>query len=278
MHKPAPIIVIDRFPELLNALIDLLRGLTPAEWERPTVAPGWRVKDIALHLLGDDIGIVSRKRDGFREPSPQLDSWQELVAWLNQRNNAWVENMRRISPRLLCDLLELVGNQMNEYFATLDLAAMGGAVSWAGPDPAPVWLDVAREYTEQWHHQQHIRDAVGKPGLTGPRYLAPVLATFVHALPHTYRMVDAAQGTCVTLTIVGESGGTWTIVRQRQHNRWQLYTGKPEQPNAETVLPEQIAWRLFTRGISQETARAQATIFGDHALGAQMLNAVSIIA
>jgi len=276
MDKPSPIVVTDLFPELLSALVDLLRGLSPAEWERSTVAQGWSVKDIALHLLGDDISIVSRKRDAFREPSPSLAGWQELVTWLNQRNNAWVENMRRLSPRVLCDLLQLIGSQMNEYFATLDLTARGGAVSWAGPDPAPVWLDVAREYTEQWHHQQHIRDAVSKPGLTEPRYLAPVLAAFVHALPHTFRMVDARQGTCVTLTIVGESGGSWTIVRE--HNRWQLYVGKPEQPIAETVLPEQISWRLFTKGILKETARAQATFFGDQILGAQMLNAVSIIA
>lgn len=276
MDKPSPIVVTDLFPELLSALVDLLRGLSPAEWERSTVAQGWSVKDIALHLLGDDISIVSRKRDAFREPSPNLAGWQELVTWLNQRNNAWVENMRRLSPRVLCDLLQLIGSQMNEYFATLDLTARGGAVSWAGPDPAPVWLDVAREYTEQWHHQQHIRDAVSKPGLTEPRYLAPVLAAFVHALPHTFRMVDARQGTCVTLTIVGESGGSWTIVRE--HNRWQLYVGKPEQPIAETVLPEQISWRLFTKGILKETARAQATFFGDQILGAQMLNAVSIIA
>ena len=234
------------------------------------------MKDVAAHLLGDDIGILSRKRDTFKELSTNLSTWDELVAWLNQRNNTWVQTCRRISPRLLCDLLRFTGVQVNEYFRTLDLTALGAAVSWAGPDPAPVWLDVAREYTERWHHQQHIRDGVSQPGLTEPRYLAPVLSAFAHALPHTYRQVDAAEGTCVTLTIVGESGGAWTIVREQ--NRWQLYIGKPEQPNAETLLPEQIAWRLFTKGISQEMARAQATFRGDQTLGAQMLNAVSIIA
>ena len=37
------------------------------------------------------------------------------------------------------------------------------AVNWAGPEPAPIWLDPAREYTERWVHQQHIRDAVRNP-------------------------------------------------------------------------------------------------------------------
>ena len=64
-------------------------------------------------------------------------------------------------------------------------------MSWAGPEPAPVWLDLAREYTERWHHQQHIRDAVNKPGLKDPHWMAPVLAAFVWAMPHAYRDLSA---------------------------------------------------------------------------------------
>ena len=48
-------------------------------------------------------------------------------------------------------------------------------IDWAGPEPAPIWLHVAREYTERWVHQQHIRDAVGRPGLNERRWLGPVL-------------------------------------------------------------------------------------------------------
>src|SRR5438445_8929800 len=69
------------------------------------------------------------------------------------------------------------------FFDSLNLLALATPVSWAGPAPAPVWLDVAREYTERWHHQQHIRDAIGQPGQTDHRFLHPVLATFAYALP-----------------------------------------------------------------------------------------------
>lgn len=276
MQKPPPIFVADRFPELLNALLDLLRGLSVTEWECPTVAAGWTVQDVALHLLGDDIGILSARRDAFSESHANITNWEELVAWLNQRNSAWVQATRRIGPRLLCDLLNFTGDQVNEYFRSLDLNALGRAVSWAGSDSAPVWLDVAREFTERWHHQQHIRDAVGKPGLTEPRYLAPVLAAFVHAVPHTYRQVDAAEGTCVTLTIVGDSGNSWSVMRER--NRWQLYVGKPEQPNAEIMLPEQIVWRVFTKGMAKEIALKRAVFHGNQTLGARMLDTVSVIA
>jgi uncharacterized protein (TIGR03083 family) len=275
-QKPSPVVVTDQFVEMLDALLVLLRGLDADEWEQPTAATAWTVKDVALHLLGDEISNLSRRRDHLSRLSASINNWDELVIWLNQQNECWVQNTRHLSPRVLCDLLEFTGEQMNNYFCSLDLNALGKSVSWAGPDPAPVWLDVAREYTERWHHQQHIRDAVNKPGLTEPRFLAPVLATFVHALPHTYRNVDAAEGAGITLTIVGNAGSAWSIVREQ--NRWQLYAGKPAQPNAEVILPEQIAWRLFTKGISKETARGRAEFHGDQILGARMLDVVSIIA
>lgn len=276
MQKPSPVLVAPLFPELLTALLELLRGLDPEEWSRPTVAEGWSIHDVALHLLGDEIGMLSRKRDNYREATPNLDSREELVRWLNTRNNEWVKSTRRISPRLICDLLEFAGRQVNEYFASLDPYALGSPVSWVGPEPAPVWLDLAREFTERWHHQKHVRDACGKPGMTGPRYLNPVLATFVHALSKTYQEVNAAEGTAITLTIVGQAGGVWTIIRQS--GCWQLYAGRPTQPDAEVILPEDTAWRLFTKGIAKETALRQATFNGARDIGYHMLEMVSIIA
>lgn len=276
MQKPAPILVADRFPALLDQLLALLNSLSEAEWHQPTPAPGWSVHNVALHLLGDEISILSGKRDRFSEAHVSLDSWDALVAFINQRNAQWVQAARRVSPRLLCDLLRYTGNQVNAYFATLDLHAMGGSVSWAGPDAAPVWLDVAREFTERWHHQQHIREAVNQPGCMQAYFLAPVLAAFVHALPRTYRDVDAPEGACITLTITGEAGGTWSVVRYPQG--WQLYTGAPEQPHARITLPQDTAWRLFTKGIPPDQARRSASLLGDINLAEQALETISIIA
>jgi hypothetical protein len=84
---------------------------------------------------------------------------------------------RRMSPRLLRELLALIGSEVEAYFSSLDLKAIGGPVSWAGPDPASVWFDIAREFTEPWHHQQQIRDATGQPPLYDPYFLSPVLDT-----------------------------------------------------------------------------------------------------
>ncbi len=276
MKPPEAIIVTDLFPQILNALLDLLSGLSAEQWHCPIARSTWTVKDTALHLLGDDVGILSRQRDGFSLPSGHIQNWNDLVAWLNRWNDEWLRATRRISPRRLCDLLRFTGTQVCAHFASRDLFALGGPVSWAGPQPAPVWLDVAREYTERWHHQQHIREALGKPGLMEPKFLAPVLDTFVRAWPHTYRDVDAVEGARVALAITGDAGGRWFLLRQ--NGAWHLYRDVEPSPHAEVSIPQEIAWRLFTRGMSQAEALAAITLRGDRPLGMKVLDMVSIIA
>ena len=181
MQPPQPILVVDLFPEILDALLSLLGGLSADAWQRPSACPGWSVKDVALHLLGVEVGNLSRRRDAHTV-AMSVTSGGELVTLLNDFNEAWVQVARRMSPRLVIDLLQCTGLQMCAYFRALNPYAIGDSVSWVGPEPAPVWLDLAREYTERWVHQQQMRDAVGKPGLKQPRYFAPVLAAFMRAL------------------------------------------------------------------------------------------------
>jgi hypothetical protein len=149
-------------------------------------------------------------------------------------------------------------------------------VSWAGPDPAPVWLDNAREYTERWVHQQQIRDAVNKPGLKEKRFFYPVLDTFVRALPYTYRDIPAAETTVLKFVVTGEAGATWYLVREA--NRWALSQGIELQPVAAVTMDQETCWRLFTKGLDKDQAQAKTAIEGDQKLGEKLLETVSIIA
>jgi uncharacterized protein (TIGR03083 family) len=275
MIRPESIIVVDLFPEILDRLLELLGGLCAAEWEKPTACAGWSVKDITLHLLGDDVGILSRKRDGHSLPA-DIGGMKDLIRLINEWNATWVDANRRMSTRILIDFLRFTGGQVNEYFKTLDPYALGDPVSWAGPDPVPVWLDLSREYSERWLHQQHIRDALERPGLKEPRYFAPLLDTFIRALPHTYRAIDATGGTLVGLRISGESGGQWTL--RRESGLWVLYVGISQEPDADVIIGEDVAWRIFTKGLNREAARDKVKVIGERSLGLKVLDMVSIIA
>ncbi len=61
-------------------LNELLGTLEPGDWQRPSPCPGWTVLGLCCHLLGDDLGLLSRQRDGYHgTPSP--DGLGEAGSW-----------------------------------------------------------------------------------------------------------------------------------------------------------------------------------------------------
>jgi uncharacterized protein (TIGR03083 family) len=280
MAQLSPVLVNALFPEERTALLTVLEELTPNEWELSTICDGWPVYDIALHLLGDDIGLLSRRRDGYDRTAlftqHDLAQWDHLVAYINQQNALWVQALRRTSPQLVCQLLQVTGEELARYLDQVDLMLMGESVAWAGSGPAPVWLDIAREYTERWVHQQQIRDAVGRPGLQETRYLAPILATFVYALPQTLKETVVPEGTAIQLVITGDAGNIWTTVFQ--NGNWNLATGATTAPTTQVIISADRAWRLFTNGLTRAQASEASYIVGDLPLGEKVLETVAIIA
>lgn len=278
MKPVEPILLADLFPGLHAELITLLRGLAPEDWSRPTVAGAWTVQDVTAHLLDVQLRRLSGLRDSSRmpPPDPPLASYADLVAFLNRLNAEWVAAARRLSPRVLTDLLELAGRQLAEFMATLDpFAPAPISVAWAGETTSLMWFDMAREYTEHWHHQQQIRDAVGAPPLTARHWLHPVLDTFLRALPHTYRDVEAAEGTSVLFEITGEAGGEWTLVREG--GAWSLYAGSPGEADCRVRLDQDTAWRRLTKGLTPEQTLARMEISGDRAMGEPVAGMLSIM-
>ncbi len=271
----APVKTVDLFPPMRAALLDLLRSLDKNDWQQPTICKGWTVKDVALHIFGDDVSLLSSKRDDHHLPA-DIDGWDELVAFINRWNTQWVETLRRMSAPLLIELLAVTGEPLHAFFDSLDPLAPGGPVSWAGPDPAPNWLEIAREYSEYWLHQQHIRDAVDRPGLTEPRFMGPLLATLVHAVPHTLREVVVPLGTLVKLVIEGEAGGEWHIIREEAG--WGLYAASDAYPACIVTMDADLAWRRFTKGLGLKDAVEKARTQGDDSLGLMVLDTVAIIA
>ena len=141
MLPAEPIAVVDLFPELRARLLDFLAGLSEEQWRLPTVCAGWSVKDVALHLLGGNVSNLSRRRDGLTDTlsayAPEgtdLSDHDALVAALNAWNEDWVVATRRMSPRVLCQLLAVTGNELNEYYRKLDLLAMGDPVGGSAPN------------------------------------------------------------------------------------------------------------------------------------------------
>lgn len=279
MNTVRPILIADRLAALQERLRSLLDELAAADWDRPVPGSRWTVRDVVAHLLDTDLRRLSCQRDGHPLPRPDFEmaSDGDLVRFLNLLNDQWLRAARRLSPRLLKELAALAAAQAVELYRGLDpFAPAFFPVAWAGETASLNWFDVAREYTEKWLHQQQIREATGRAGLTGREFLHPVLDTFLRALPHAYREVEAEPGTAVTVVVEGEAGGRWSVVRSE--TGWDLFAGAAERPHAAVRLDQDVAWRLFsTRRRKPELVQA-ATIEGDRGLGAPALELVAVMA
>jgi uncharacterized protein (TIGR03083 family) len=272
-----PILTAHLFPKLDGMLIELLRSLAPEDWEKQTVAPKWKVKDVAAHLLDTALRGVSMGRDGHVAETPSIHSAGDLAAFINRLNGEGVTVYRRLSPLVLIGLVEVAAKSLAEYHASRDpFATAPFGVSWAGEEKSANWFDTAREFTERWHHQQQIRLAVNKPGIMTRELYHRVLDCFLRALPFTYRNISAKPGTCAQINVAGECGGSWYLCRMEE--TWQLLQEPSGEKVSETTIPQEIAWRIFTKGIDRESALSQINITGDTKLGQHVLGMISIVA
>jgi uncharacterized protein (TIGR03083 family) len=272
-----PILTAHLFSKLDGMLLDLLRSLAPADWEKQTVSPKWKVKDVAAHLLDTVLRGVSIGRDSYLAESPAIHSSADLAAFINRLNHEGVTVYRRLSPPLLITLMEIAAKSFAELHASRDPNAMAPfGVSWAGEENSANWFHTAREFTERWHHQQQIRLAVDKPGIMTRELYFPVLDCFLRALPFAYRGISAKPGTYAEIIISGECGGSWFLYRTGE--AWQLVKNPPGGKISEIIIPQEIAWRIFTKGIRREAALSQVNVSGDLELGLHVLDVVSIVA
>ena len=174
MTATIPINVVHLLPVLDAKLIQLLRSLTPEDWQAQTIAKRWKVKDVVAHLLDGNMRVLSIFRDQYFGEQPQSNSYTGLVDFLNRLNADWVQAMKRISPELLILLHESTGRIFCDYLASLDpFGKSVFVVDWAGEKESKNWMEIARQYTEKWLHQQQIREAINKPGLMSRELFIP---------------------------------------------------------------------------------------------------------
>jgi len=275
--RKLPIDALPLFPVLDELLLELLRSLTPADWQRSTLAREWTVKDVAAHLLDGNLRTLSRLRDGYFGEAPADTSYAGIVAYLNRLNADWVRAMRRMSPAVLTELLAQSGAEYAAHLATLDpWAPAAFAVAWAGETESLNWFHIARDYTEKWHHQQQIREAVGQPAPLMTRELfQPFIETLMRGLPHACRQVRAPVGTRVQVEIGPVMGGVWELTRTA--DAWQLQLPSAAAPTAKVTLNPTDAWKLFTKGLSPAQAREGAQVQGDEALATAAFRLVAVM-
>jgi uncharacterized protein (TIGR03083 family) len=272
-----PIPTLHLFLPLDQKLIALLRSLSPDDWKKPTLAKLWSVKDVAAHLLDGNLRVLALSQNYLGDTPSEIHSYSDLVDYLNRINADWVRAMKRVSPNTLIELLEVTQQPVIDYYHSLNAWAPARfPVSWAGEQESQNWFHIAREYTERWHHQQQIREAVGKEGIMEKEFFSPLIQTLMMALPHTYRNTLASEGSLILVKVSGPCDEVWTIKFQNQ--KWNFTADSIGTPNTLIEMSADTAWKLFTKALPESVTLERVKISGNPELGKPILKMVSVMA
>ena len=160
-------------------LLDLLAGLTPQQWDVPTLCEGWRVRDVVAHM-------ISYEGLGRREVFRRLTRGRFQLGRVNE---VGVAEMRDAAPD---ELLALLEQRLDPSGLT---TAFRGRIA----------------LVDGMVHQQDIRRPLGAPRTIPPERLLPALsfARFAPPIGAFWR----ARGLRLVATDLGWTAGRGPEVR-----------------------------------------------------------------
>jgi len=270
---------IELFPELTDKLIELLRNIKYDDWKKPSPIKGRTVHDLVAHLIDGSLRRLSLQRDGHSSDKIKvnLNSYTDLINYIQNLNKIWMDTTDRLSPRILIDLLKYSENELIDFFKTLKpMERAIFSVQWAGEEESENWFDIAREYTEKWHHQMQIRLALDRPLLMDKKYIEPLYDTFMLGLPHLYKeMTNYKIGETIKITVIGKLNKSWYLIKQS--DKW-VFNEKITNANTQIDISEDDAWMIFTNtDRDKEKYKSRIKTRGDSKLGNRLIDFVTVL-
>lgn len=146
--------LVDDLQAEFEDFLDVVRELTPEQWDLPTPAAGWTIKDQISHIatFNDVAAEALTDREQFGRTRDRFlalgDNWVDLLAW-EDRN------------RSLEDLLSWVVGSCSALVDLLRTHQPDDRMAWFGPDMSAASCATAR-LMETWAHGQDVIDALGR--------------------------------------------------------------------------------------------------------------------
>jgi hypothetical protein len=269
-----PLDVTPRLQPERASLLTLLGRMSPSDWERPTECPAWNVKGIALHILGDDLSLLTRQRDAstnslllYAQDHPGLGV-RDLLDGFNEQ---WVTAASFLSSKLVIELLRLVGEWSDTFYCEVGLQTVSQEPVgfFATDQPSPYWQVIAREYVERVVHQSQIRRAVGAPEIDA-ELLTTAARVVVYSLAAWMREHAPPTGSMIGIDLGPAGAFTW----RREPDHWSVDDGADRSTNALlTVAPERGA-RFVSRGLTRRGVEDALTVSGDGTLARGALETI----
>ncbi|HZQ79814.1 MAG TPA: TIGR03084 family metal-binding protein [Acidimicrobiia bacterium] len=179
----------------------ILAGLSEADWDRPTPAAGWTVRDQLSHLTFFD----GAARQSIADPDAFRAARAEAVKDIEGYVAATLAVGRGITG---AELLDRFTAERRGLVAAALAAPEGVRVPWYGPDMA-VASSITARIMETWAHGQDVADAlaVKRPVTVRIRHVCDI---GIRARPFSYRNRGLEPpGTPLRVELTAPDGGRW---------------------------------------------------------------------
>jgi len=214
---PELLVDVDAEYDALRTVVDGLADTAP-EWDLPTPAEGWAVRDQISHLaFFDEAGRLAMvDEDAFAR------SVDEVMASTGDPMEVHLSRGRAMGGDELLEWWGSAHRAMIEVFATADPSAR---VPWFGPSMGVLSFISAR-LMETWAHGQDVCDALGAERAPTAR-LRHIVHLGVRARPFSYmvrgREVPAGR---IDVVVAGPDGDEW---------RWEIGEAAGDDAEVATV-------------------------------------------
>jgi uncharacterized protein (TIGR03083 family) len=185
---------------------DLLRTLTPSDWERPTDCPAWDVRSMAAHILG--MGeMAASMRESVRQ------NWlahRRGGLFIDALTALQVEKHRSRSPEEIAGRMAATGRRAARGRARTPGFIRGIRMPIDQPvgDTMEPWtfgylIDIILT-RDPWMHRVDISRAIGRPMVLTAQHDGVLVADVVT------EWASRHGGAC-TLILTGPAGGEWSF-------------------------------------------------------------------
>lgn len=201
MPVDLPALVADLEAETAD-LLALVAPLPAADWERPTPAEGWRVRDQIAHLAFFDDAAVQALRDP--------DGFRAAAAETMRRGPDFPDQVAADARALpSADVLAWFTAARGALVTAFRAADPGARLPWYGPDMSAASSVTAR-LMETWAHGQDVADALGAERVPTAR-LRHIAHLGVATRAHSYRLRRREAPTePVRVELDAPDGDVWT--------------------------------------------------------------------
>jgi uncharacterized protein (TIGR03083 family) len=248
--------------EEFEAVTQLCRDFSAADWATPTCLPGWTVKDQLSHMAGTEHMLAG-------DPAPTVvpPEAAHLKNDIGKSNEIWVEANRALPGH---DVLSAFADVAQRRLQALDAMSQADfdEPSWTPAGPNETFGRFMRiRHFDCFTHEHDIRAALNRPGRDAPDHLQSCLDEVATAIGYIVgRKARLPQGTTVTIELTGPLEATYHVVVTERAAVVPALEGAPTTTIAMPVL----LWLRLTAGRTSDLTGVE--IDGDQDLGGQLAN------